>query len=129
MVHTCVVPNCNSNYKGTGTLQMFGFLKEDSLRKKWMQAISRKDFAPSKFMNYTFQMMLYEDTPKLMTKRLEVTVPLKRFRLQNFAAPTIFKDFPTYLSNSANPARESPEQKLQRLENEHLQRSIQANPD
>ncbi|GFY01457.1 hypothetical protein TNCV_850651 [Trichonephila clavipes] len=64
---------------------------------------------------------------KLTMKRLERRcVPLKRFGLQNFAVPTIFKDFPTYLSNSGNPARDYPEQRLQRLENEHLQRSIQA---
>ncbi|GFW05462.1 hypothetical protein TNCV_2584421 [Trichonephila clavipes] len=56
----------------------------------------------------------------------KICVPLKRFRLQNFAVPTIFTDFPAYLSNSGNPARECPEQRLQRLENEHLQRSIQA---
>ncbi|GFX63704.1 uncharacterized protein TNCV_215041, partial [Trichonephila clavipes] len=31
-----------------------------------------------------------------------------------------------YLSNSGNPSRECPEKRLQRLENEHLQRSIQA---
>ncbi|GFV00636.1 THAP-type domain-containing protein [Trichonephila clavipes] len=28
---------------------MFGFPKEDFLRKKWIQAISRKDFAPLKY--------------------------------------------------------------------------------
>ncbi|GFX40411.1 hypothetical protein TNCV_4320441 [Trichonephila clavipes] len=49
MVYTYVVLNCNSNYKDTGTVQMFGFPKEDFLRKKWIQAISRKDFAPSKY--------------------------------------------------------------------------------
>ncbi|GFV57312.1 hypothetical protein TNCV_968731 [Trichonephila clavipes] len=71
--------------------------------------------------------MQYEDTPNLTMKRLErICVPLKRFRLQNFAVPTIFTDFPTYLSNSGNPARECPEQRLQKLENEHLQRLIQA---
>ncbi|GFY68090.1 hypothetical protein TNIN_195371 [Trichonephila inaurata madagascariensis] len=51
---------------------------------------------------------------------------LKAFQTTNFAAPTIFTDFLTYFSNSANPARECPEQRPQRLENEHLQRSIQA---
>ncbi|GFV94047.1 THAP-type domain-containing protein [Trichonephila clavipes] len=56
----------------------------------------------------------------------KICVPLKRYRQQNFAVPTIFTDFPTYLSNSGNPTRECPEKKLQRLENEHLQRSIQA---
>ncbi|GFX42046.1 putative nuclease HARBI1 [Trichonephila clavipes] len=56
----------------------------------------------------------------------KICVPLKRYRLQDFAVPTIFTDFPTYLSNSGNPTRECPEKRLQRLENEHLQRSIQA---
>ncbi|GFX58382.1 hypothetical protein TNCV_306721 [Trichonephila clavipes] len=58
----------------------------------------------------------------------KICVLLKGFKLQNFAVPTIFiyTDFPTYLYNSGNPARECPEQRLQRLENEHLQRSIQA---
>ncbi|GFX69649.1 hypothetical protein TNCV_1770181 [Trichonephila clavipes] len=56
----------------------------------------------------------------------KICVSLKGFRLQNFAVPTISTNFPTYLSNSGNPARECPEQRLQRLENEHLQRSIQA---
>ncbi|GFW09373.1 THAP-type domain-containing protein [Trichonephila clavipes] len=56
----------------------------------------------------------------------KICVPLKRFRLQNLAVPTIFIDFPTYISNSENPARECPEQRLRRLENEHLQRSIEA---
>ncbi|GFS42229.1 hypothetical protein TNIN_433971 [Trichonephila inaurata madagascariensis] len=67
----------------------------------------------------------YTETYDIKTGE-KICVPLKRFKLQNFAVPTIFKDFPTYLSNSANPARECPEQRLQILENEHLQRSIQA---
>ncbi|GFW32252.1 THAP-type domain-containing protein, partial [Trichonephila clavipes] len=56
----------------------------------------------------------------------KICVSLKRYRLQNFAVSTIFTDFPTYLFNSGNPTRECPEKRLQRLENEHLQRSIQA---
>ncbi|GFU73364.1 THAP-type domain-containing protein [Trichonephila clavipes] len=56
----------------------------------------------------------------------KICVPLKRYRLQNFAVPTIFTDFPTYFFNSGNPTRDCPEKRLQRLENEHLQRSIQA---
>ncbi|GFY19339.1 transposon Tf2-8 polyprotein [Trichonephila clavipes] len=41
-------------------------------------------------------------------------------------AATFYDYFPTYLSNSGNPTRECPEKRLQRLENEHLQCSIQA---
>ncbi|GFX51755.1 hypothetical protein TNCV_5014571 [Trichonephila clavipes] len=118
MVNTCVV-------------QIFGFSKEDSLRKKWIQAISRKDFAPSKYSKVC-ELHFSDDAMRSYNEAYnektgeKICVPLKRFRLQNFAEPTIFTDFPTYLSNSGNPARECPEQRLQKLENEHLQRSIQA---
>ncbi|GFU93627.1 THAP-type domain-containing protein [Trichonephila clavipes] len=128
MVYTCVVPNCNSNYKETGTVQMFGFLKEDSLRKKWIQAISRKDFALSKYLKVC-ELHFSDGAIRRYTEAYnektgeKICVPLKRFRLQNFAVPTIFTDFLTYLSNSENFARECPEQRLQRLENEY---SIQA---
>ncbi|GFV95246.1 hypothetical protein TNCV_2048731 [Trichonephila clavipes] len=52
-----VVQNCNSNYKEINSnfkVQMFGFPKEDFLRKKWIQAISGKDFVPSKYSKANF---------------------------------------------------------------------------
>ncbi|GFT57143.1 THAP-type domain-containing protein [Trichonephila clavipes] len=113
---------------------MFGFPKEDFLRKKWIQAISRKDFAPSKYSKVC-ELHFSDDAIRRYTEAYnektgeKICVPLKRYRLQNFAVPTIFTDFPTYLSNSGNPTRECPEQRLQRLENEHLQRSIQASKE
>ncbi|GFU22440.1 ADP-ribosylation factor-like protein 6 [Trichonephila clavipes] len=109
---------------------MFGFPKEDFLRNKWIQAISRKAFAPSKYSKVC-ELHFSDDAIRRCTKVYnektgeKICVPLKGFRLQNFAVPTIFTHFPTYLSNSGNPARECPEQRLQRLENELLQRSIQ----
>ncbi|GFX30383.1 transposable element P transposase [Trichonephila clavipes] len=109
---------------------MFSFPKEDFLRKKWIQAISRKDFAPSKFSKVC-ELHFSDDTIRRYTEAYnektgeKICGPLKRYRLHDFAVPTIFTDFPTYLSNSGNPTRECPEKRLQRLENEHLQRSIQ----
>ncbi|GFW13681.1 hypothetical protein TNCV_1211471 [Trichonephila clavipes] len=110
---------------------MFGFPKEDFLRNKWIQGISRKDFAPSKYSKVC-ELYFSDDAIQRYTTAYnektgeKICVPLKGFRLQNFAVPTIFTDFPTYLSNSGNPTHECPEQRLQRLENEHLQCSIQA---
>ncbi|GFT42214.1 hypothetical protein NPIL_231851, partial [Nephila pilipes] len=46
-------------------------------------------------------------------------------RLQKFAVPTIFPNCSKYISKSSNPVRECPEQRRQRNENEHIQRSIQ----
>ncbi|GFX43876.1 ADP-ribosylation factor-like protein 6 [Trichonephila clavipes] len=130
--HQAVIePNCNSHYKDTGTRQVFAFPKEDFLRKKWIEAISRKDFAPSKYSKVC-ELHFSADAIRRYTKAYnektgeKICMPLKGFRLQNFAVPTIFTDFPTYLYNSGNPAWECLEQRLQRLENEHLQRSIQA---
>ncbi|GFU55483.1 putative transposable element [Trichonephila clavipes] len=127
MVFTCIVPNCNSNYKDTGKVQPVGFPKEDFLRKKWIQAISRKDFAPSKYSKVCelhFSGDAIRSNAEAYNEKTgeKICVPLKGFRLQNFAVPTIFTD----LSNSVNPTRECPEKILQGLENEHLQRSIQA---
>ncbi|GFS75401.1 hypothetical protein NPIL_177091 [Nephila pilipes] len=52
-------------------------------------------------------------------------VPLKICRLQKFAVPTLFPNCPKYISKSPNPVRECLEQRRQRIENEHIQRSIQ----
>ncbi|GFU47171.1 hypothetical protein TNCV_61541 [Trichonephila clavipes] len=51
----------------------------------------------------------------------KICVPVKNFRLQNFAVPI----FPRYLSSSTNPIQECPEQRQQKPE--HLQGSIQEN--
>ncbi|GFT29683.1 hypothetical protein NPIL_496371, partial [Nephila pilipes] len=57
--------------------------------------------------------------------RMKIDVPLKLCRLQKLAVPTIFPNCPKYISKSSNPARKCPEQRWQRIENEHSQRSIQ----
>ncbi|GFY37398.1 THAP-type domain-containing protein [Trichonephila inaurata madagascariensis] len=147
MVYTCVVPNCNSNYKDTGTVQMFWIPKRGLPSKKMDTRHFKKRFGsikvfegcsirPLKMYSILFlhvcELHFSDDAIRRYTEAYnektgeKICVPLKRFRLQNFAVPTIFTDFPTYLSNSANPARECPEQRLQILENEHLQRSIYA---
>ncbi|GFW95154.1 ADP-ribosylation factor-like protein 6 [Trichonephila clavipes] len=84
---------------------MFEFPKEDFLRNKWIQAISRKDFAPSKYSKVC-ELHFSDDAIRRYTKAYnektgeKICVPLKRFRLQNFAVPTIFIQISPYLSNS-----------------------------
>ncbi|GFY31873.1 THAP-type domain-containing protein [Trichonephila clavipes] len=131
MVYTCVEPNCNSNYKDAWTVQMFDSQKRTSFEKMDTSHF-KKRFCSIKVFEGLCELHFSDDAIRRYTEAYnektgeKICVPLKRFRLQNFALPTIFTDFPTYLSNSGNPARECPEQRLQRLENEHLQRSIQA---
>ncbi|GFS86420.1 uncharacterized protein TNCV_4519271 [Trichonephila clavipes] len=43
---------------------MFGFPKEDFLRNKWIQAISRKDYAPSKYSKIMSNYMELDETAK-----------------------------------------------------------------
>ncbi|GFV94148.1 ADP-ribosylation factor-like protein 6 [Trichonephila clavipes] len=130
MVYTCIVPNCNSNYKDTGTVQMFGFPKEDFLRKKWIQAISRKDFAPSKYSKVS-ELHFLDDAIRRYTEAYnektgeKICVP-KRFRLQNFAVPTIFIQISSHIFLILDIPLENVLSRLQRLENEHLLHSIQA---
>ncbi|GFU60011.1 ADP-ribosylation factor-like protein 6 [Trichonephila clavipes] len=75
--------------------KMFGFPKEDSLRKKWIQAISRKYVAPSKYSKVC-ELHFSDDAIRRYTEAYnertgeKICVPLKHFRLQNFAVPTIF---------------------------------------
>ncbi|GFU36922.1 hypothetical protein TNCV_2670961 [Trichonephila clavipes] len=94
---------------------------------KSLDSISNLDYMELE-INAVCELHFSDDAIRRYTEAYEektgqkIYVPLKRFRLENFAVPTIFTDFPTYLSNSGNPTRECSEQRLQRLENEHLQR-------
>ena len=53
-----------------------------------------------------------------------LTAPLKKFKLKPFAIPSIFPNCPQYLSKPC-VARETPEEKRQRIENENISRCIQ----
>ena len=46
--YTCCVPGCYTNTKKNRSLSFHQFPKELHTRKKWINAIKRKDFVPSK---------------------------------------------------------------------------------
>ncbi|GFT74884.1 ADP-ribosylation factor-like protein 6 [Nephila pilipes] len=94
---------------------MFSFPKDDSLRKKWIKAICRKDFAPSNYSKVC-ELHFAEEAIKRNTEvydektGMKIDVPLKCCRLRKLAVPTIFPNCPKYISKSLNRARECPEQ-------------------
>ena len=45
--HTCCVPGCYSNSKKQKKLSFHKFPQDDTLRKKWIGKIKRKDFVPT----------------------------------------------------------------------------------
>ena len=47
MPYRCCVPRCNGNYSSSSKVTVFGFPKEEEMKKKWLNAIKRKDFEPS----------------------------------------------------------------------------------
>ena len=48
MPYKCCVPECKGNYKSGPRVAVFSFPKDEDLRQKWIHAIKRKDFFPSK---------------------------------------------------------------------------------
>ena len=57
MPFKCCVPQCKGNYKGVFTgpcVTAFGFPQHESLKQKWIHAIKRKKFVPSKTSKVTF---------------------------------------------------------------------------
>ncbi|GFX45952.1 hypothetical protein TNCV_2163271 [Trichonephila clavipes] len=84
--YTCIAPNCNNNYKDTGTVQMFGFPKGDFLRKNGYKLFQKKDFAPSKYSKIC-ELHFLDNAIRRYTEAYnektgeKICVPLKRYRL------------------------------------------------
>ncbi|XP_070381558.1 uncharacterized protein [Dermacentor albipictus] len=53
MPNKCCVPGCY--YQGRKKVQVFSFPKEENLRQKWISAISKKDFVPTKYTKVPHQ--------------------------------------------------------------------------
>ena len=54
MPFKCCVPQCKGNYKGCPRVTVFGFPQDESLKQKWIHAIKRKNFMPSKTNKVSF---------------------------------------------------------------------------
>ena len=48
MPFACVAPGCNGNYRKGPKVTVFGFPEKPELRDRWLQAIKREHFSPTK---------------------------------------------------------------------------------
>ena len=48
MPHRCCVPRCKGNYATGPLVRVYGFPKDEDLRRKWLRAIHRDQFSPTK---------------------------------------------------------------------------------
>ncbi|XP_054719278.1 THAP domain-containing protein 1-like [Uloborus diversus] len=128
MVYTCCVPRCKGNYPNTPKVQLFSFPKDDELKRKWISAINRQDFIPTKYTKVCEQHFHDSDIRKEAEcyddrTGKKVTAPLKRFQLNEGAIPTIFPDCPAYMSSN-KIVREDPEKRRSRIENDTLNQAL-----
>uniref|UniRef100_A0A2L2Y813 Transposable element P transposase n=1 Tax=Parasteatoda tepidariorum TaxID=114398 RepID=A0A2L2Y813_PARTP len=120
MVFKCCVPNCRGNYKVDGTkVSVFGFPKDEELRKKWLAAIPR-DFEVTKNSKVREMQFKENDIRKAVEFVCEKTgkktvVPYEQPRLTKEAIPSIFPGCPEYMTKN-EPIREEPEAKRKRIE-------------
>ncbi|XP_045110305.1 uncharacterized protein LOC123504081 isoform X3 [Portunus trituberculatus] len=122
MPSTCCVPYCKGNYKTGPRVSVYRFPQQPELRRKWLQAIKRKPFTPtrhSRVCELHFIPADYEHETSHFDERSgrRLTAKLNVPRLKKDAVPTQIPSCPTYLSSSVQ-ARESPD--TRKSENELL---------
>ena len=47
MPYKCCVPKCGENYPNGPKVALFGFSRDESLKRKWIHAMKRANFSPS----------------------------------------------------------------------------------
>ncbi|XP_046400876.1 THAP domain-containing protein 1-like [Ischnura elegans] len=120
MPNTCVVPGCKGNYRSGPKVQVFSFPKDPELHRKWLHAIRRKDFTPTKNnkvceLHFKTSDLRKETAVFDESTGREIRVPLMVPRLVEGAIPSQLPNCPSYLS-AASFSRESPDSKRTRME-------------
>jgi hypothetical protein len=110
--------NYDSTLKNTPTVTTFRFPQDDLLRKKWLQAIPRKQWTPAKTsavcINHFHQCdiilkQIWKDAAGNVKELL-----LQHPRLKPGAIPKVFQNLPSYLSVKEVPQRMSPDVRRER---------------
>jgi hypothetical protein len=138
MVNKCCAFGCKSGYKGHSVtagirLTFHSFPRDKDLCVKWVRAISRKDFTPSKYSRVcslhfrdTDFIEAHDDSNSTRNKKY-ANAQLECRYLRKDAVPSIFPNAPSYMSShaadttrgsaSAATASGRREHEAQRLEN------------
>ncbi|XP_070381556.1 52 kDa repressor of the inhibitor of the protein kinase-like isoform X2 [Dermacentor albipictus] len=119
MPNKCCVPGCY--YQGRKKVQVFSFPKEENLRQKWISAISKKDFVPTKYTKVCadhFHSSCLERTTTYTDPRtgqvLEAALPVPRLR--SGSVPTIFPTCPSYTLKQRENTTETSEARVTGIE-------------
>lgn len=112
MPSRCCVPSCNSNFdswlKDNNPVAAFKFPKNEKLRKLWVHAIPRKNWAPT---NCSYVCVLHFNE-----EDVRVGGSLKRTILAKDAVPRFFKNVPSHLNKPKHkPQRQLPEKRHERV--------------
>ena len=112
MLHKCpaITCNCRSGYRGEKQDQKVTFhsfpLEDKHLLQTWLKRLARKDYVPTKHsklcsLYFKFKGFVTDQTDQRgWRKRKRETATLIRKRLRKDACPSIFKDFPSYYTQT-----------------------------
>ena len=129
MVNTCCVPGCKSGYRSASSdndkAALFRFPKDEELFKKWIKAIPRKDWIPTK-ASHVCEKHFYQDDLTMISsdshtsrKNSRQTQSLKSLRCKPGAIPQLFPDLPAYLSSKPSATRSNNSTSASRIEKEN----------
>lgn len=113
MPTSCCIPGCKSNYNSKPpSISVFLFPNDEVLRQKWLSAIHRADFIPSKrsvvcIKHFDERFIIREDSVRRPDGSI-LTVKRDRLKLTKDAFPTYFENVPAYLSKDLPPPRKDP---------------------
>ena len=120
MSSSCCVPRCTSNYSRTDRITVFKFPKDLEQRKKWLNAIHRKDFIIKEstvicIKHFDNKFIIRNDTA-VRPDGSVLIVPRAKIKLTNDAYPTIFNNQPLYMSKSLPPTRRDSAERMLGIE-------------
>ncbi|XP_049816486.1 uncharacterized protein LOC126263437 [Schistocerca nitens] len=128
MVYKCCVPRCNGNYPNGPKVHVFSFPNDENLRRKWIAAIHRDAFSPTKYskvceLHFPKENVLKHTECFDETTGRKIVAPLYTPRLRAQSVPSIFPNCPQYLTVVQNK-REDPEARRIRLDNSAVSAAI-----
>ncbi|CAH1971001.1 unnamed protein product [Acanthoscelides obtectus] len=123
MPRRCCVPGCKGNYdttlKAEDPVSTFSFPKEQELLEKWIRAIPRKDWIPTKSSAVCANHFCDSDIVRFSEFTLPNgqinKIPLKYPKLNQNAVPSKFCNLPKYLSLETKAKRTDPEKRREAI--------------
>ncbi|KAI8767499.1 THAP domain-containing protein 1 [Biomphalaria glabrata] len=95
MVNKCCVPFCKGNYNKETKAHVFQFPKDEDLKKKWLEAIPRKDFTPTGYSkichkHFKEEEILWVDSMFDFKAGKLITAPRSKPKLKEGSVPSKF---------------------------------------